>query len=159
LLNLIIKLIHKSEIESKLIHKSSSSAPRKHSFVLHLQWSSDYFSTTTSPNDFQVCKPIIFFSKKVKSSTFLINGLKNNKNTNPYKLPASEMTRNPTSNPTSFLYVVFLLYCLLRKEMRMGEFRVVRFFTQRERERESYGCWCLGFCLYSGVGKMMWMAG
>jgi hypothetical protein len=71
----------------------------------------------------------------------LINGLKNNKNTNPYKLPASEMTRNPTSNPTSFLYVVFLLYCLLRKEMRMGEFRWLD-FLRRERERESYGCWC-----------------
>jgi hypothetical protein len=88
----------------------------------------------------------------------LINGLKNNKNTNPYKLPASEMTRNPTSNPTSFLYVVFLLYCLLRKEMRMGEFRVVRFFTQRERER-AMDVGVLGFCLYSGVRKMMWMAG
>jgi hypothetical protein len=61
------------------------------------------------------------------------------------------MTRNPTSNPTSFLYVVFLLYCLLRKEMRMGEFRVVRFFTQRERE--SYGCWCFRLLFVQWCGE------
>jgi hypothetical protein len=37
--------------------------------------------------------------------------------------------------------------------MRMGEFRVVRFFTQRERERESYGCWCFRLLFVQWCGE------